>query len=73
MEGAFDLSVADLGSSNSGFYDLQAVLTHQGRTNNSGHYVGWVRRSGQSVALRHIFNFRNERGFFLLFLQRTSG
>ncbi|OWA54853.1 Ubiquitin carboxyl-terminal hydrolase 14 [Hypsibius exemplaris] len=36
----------DSGSSNSGFYELQAVLTHQGRTNNSGHYVAWVRRSG---------------------------
>ncbi|GAV02338.1 hypothetical protein RvY_12921 [Ramazzottius varieornatus] len=34
----------DVGSNNSGFYELQAVLTHQGRTNNSGHYVGWVKR-----------------------------
>lgn len=34
----------DAGSNNSGFYELQAVLTHQGRTNNSGHYVGWVKR-----------------------------
>ena len=22
---------------------LQAVLTHKGRSSNSGHYVGWVR------------------------------
>uniref|UniRef100_A0A673YB82 Ubiquitin carboxyl-terminal hydrolase n=1 Tax=Salmo trutta TaxID=8032 RepID=A0A673YB82_SALTR len=35
---------ADLGSNNSGYYDLQAVLTHQGRSSSSGHYVGWVKR-----------------------------
>uniref|UniRef100_A0A672L1A4 Ubiquitin carboxyl-terminal hydrolase n=1 Tax=Sinocyclocheilus grahami TaxID=75366 RepID=A0A672L1A4_SINGR len=34
----------DLGSSNSGYYDLQAVLTHQGRSSSSGHYVAWVKR-----------------------------
>ncbi|XP_049282642.1 ubiquitin carboxyl-terminal hydrolase 14 [Anopheles funestus] len=33
----------DLGSNNSGYYTLQAVLTHQGRSSSSGHYVGWVR------------------------------
>ncbi|XP_018016174.1 ubiquitin carboxyl-terminal hydrolase 14 [Hyalella azteca] len=33
----------DVGSCNSGFYQLQAVLTHQGRTSSSGHYVAWVR------------------------------
>jgi len=33
----------DVGSCNSGFYSLQAVLTHQGRTSSSGHYVAWVR------------------------------
>ncbi|XP_033960914.1 ubiquitin carboxyl-terminal hydrolase 14 [Pseudochaenichthys georgianus] len=34
----------DLGSNNSGYYDLQAVLTHQGRSSSSGHYLGWVKR-----------------------------
>uniref|UniRef100_A0A3Q3WSN2 Ubiquitin carboxyl-terminal hydrolase n=1 Tax=Mola mola TaxID=94237 RepID=A0A3Q3WSN2_MOLML len=34
----------DIGSNNSGYYDLQAVLTHQGRSSSSGHYVGWVKR-----------------------------
>uniref|UniRef100_A0A8C5HK58 Ubiquitin carboxyl-terminal hydrolase n=1 Tax=Gouania willdenowi TaxID=441366 RepID=A0A8C5HK58_GOUWI len=34
----------DLGSNSSGYYDLQAVLTHQGRSSSSGHYVGWVKR-----------------------------
>ena len=34
----------DQGSNNSGFYELQAVLTHKGRTSSSGHYVAWVYR-----------------------------
>ncbi|KAJ8408187.1 hypothetical protein AAFF_G00264150 [Aldrovandia affinis] len=34
----------DLGSNCSGYYDLQAVLTHQGRSSSSGHYVAWVKR-----------------------------
>jgi len=38
--------VDDPGSNNSGFYELQAVLTHKGRTSNSGHYVGWVKHKG---------------------------
>ncbi|XP_064605984.1 ubiquitin carboxyl-terminal hydrolase 14-like [Liolophura sinensis] len=36
----------DIGSNNSGFYELSAVLTHKGRSSSSGHYVGWVRRKG---------------------------
>lgn len=35
----------DIGSNNSGYYTLHAVLTHQGRSSSSGHYVGWVRES----------------------------
>ncbi|XP_058810884.1 ubiquitin carboxyl-terminal hydrolase 14 [Phymastichus coffea] len=38
----------DIGSSNSGYYALQAVLTHQGRTSSSGHYVAWVRHKGDT-------------------------
>ncbi|CAH1116525.1 unnamed protein product [Phaedon cochleariae] len=38
----------DLGSNNSGYYTLQAVLTHRGRSSSSGHYVGWVRQSGDN-------------------------
>ncbi|XP_073535235.1 ubiquitin carboxyl-terminal hydrolase 14 [Phyllobates terribilis] len=34
----------DIGSNNCGYYELQAVLTHQGRSSSSGHYVSWVRR-----------------------------
>lgn len=34
----------DIGSNNSGYYTLQAVLTHKGRTSSSGHYVAWVRK-----------------------------
>lgn len=33
----------DLGSNNSGYYTLQAVLTHLGRSSSSGHYVAWVK------------------------------
>ncbi|XP_028163286.1 ubiquitin carboxyl-terminal hydrolase 14 isoform X3 [Ostrinia furnacalis] len=36
----------DVGSNNSGFYRLQAVLTHRGRSSSSGHYVAWVARAG---------------------------
>ncbi|CAD6997218.1 unnamed protein product [Ceratitis capitata] len=36
----------DPGSNNSGFYTLQAVLTHKGRSSSSGHYVGWVKHTG---------------------------
>jgi len=38
----------DVGSCNSGYYSLQAVLTHQGRTSSSGHYVAWVRLKGDA-------------------------
>jgi ubiquitin carboxyl-terminal hydrolase 14 len=34
----------DLGSNNSGYYDLVAVLTHKGRSSNSGHYVCWSKQ-----------------------------
>jgi ubiquitin carboxyl-terminal hydrolase 14 len=33
----------DPGSNDSGFYELQGIVTHKGRSSNSGHYVGWVR------------------------------
>ncbi len=29
-----------------GNYELIAVLTHQGRTSDSGHYVAWVHKKG---------------------------
>jgi len=39
---------ADPGGNSSGYYDLVAVLTHQGRSSSSGHYLGWVRhREGE--------------------------
>jgi len=31
-----------------GFYDLTAVLTHKGRSADSGHYVSWVKRDDGS-------------------------
>ena len=36
----------DVGSNNSGYYELSAVLTHRGRSSSSGHYVAWVRKKG---------------------------
>ncbi|XP_012214727.1 ubiquitin carboxyl-terminal hydrolase 14 [Linepithema humile] len=38
----------DLGSNNSGYYKLQAVLTHRGRSSSSGHYVAWIRQRGDT-------------------------
>ena len=35
-------SPVDCGSNNSGYYELQAVLTHKGRSSSSGHYVACV-------------------------------
>ena len=28
-----------------GFFELQSVLTHKGRTADSGHYVAWTKQS----------------------------
>lgn len=36
--------LADIGSNNSGYYELIGVLTHKGRSSSSGHYVAWIRR-----------------------------
>lgn len=36
----------DIGSNNSGYYELQAILTHKGRSSNSGHYVAWIKQKG---------------------------
>lgn len=38
----------DVGSNNSGYYELKAVLTHKGRSSNSGHYVAWVKHKGDT-------------------------
>ncbi|KAJ2315245.1 deubiquitinating enzyme [Coemansia sp. RSA 2705] len=35
---------ADVGCNPSGVYELIGVVTHIGRTANSGHYMGWVRK-----------------------------
>ena len=44
----------DTGSNNSGYYELQAVLTHQGRSSSSGHYVAWVKHK-QGTKLQLLF------------------
>lgn len=40
--------ITDIGSNNSGYYSLQAVLTHRGRSSSSGHYVAWVRQKNDT-------------------------
>lgn len=45
----------DLGSNNTGFYDLQGVLTHQGRSSSSGHYVAWIRKKGEASFIFYFF------------------
>lgn len=46
----------DTGSNNSGYYELQAVLTHQGRSSSSGHYVAWVKhKQGTNLQLLLVF------------------
>ncbi|KAM3727487.1 Ubiquitin carboxyl-terminal hydrolase [Dirofilaria immitis] len=41
----------DPGSNNSGYYELQGVITHKGRSSSSGHYVAWVRVKGNHWAM----------------------
>ena len=33
----------DIGSNNSGWYNLSGVLTHKGRSIDAGHYIGWTK------------------------------
>jgi len=33
-----------VGCNATGFYELAAVLTHIGRSSDSGHYMAWVRK-----------------------------
>ena len=39
----FNSFPTDPGSNNSANYQLSAVLTHQGRSSSSGHYLAWIR------------------------------
>lgn len=38
------LSTGEKEAQMTGIYDLVAVLTHKGRSADSGHYVGWVKQ-----------------------------
>lgn len=38
------LSIGEKETQMTGIYDLVAVLTHKGRSADSGHYVGWVKQ-----------------------------
>lgn len=39
-----------------GNYELYAVVTHQGRSADGGHYMGWVRAAGADNDQWHIFD-----------------
>lgn len=39
----------DIGSNNSGWYNLKGVLTHKGRSIDSGHYIGWTKNGDKWV------------------------
>lgn len=41
--GAPDELINDIGANHSGLYELTAVLTHAGRSADSGHYVAWTK------------------------------
>ena len=40
-----------VGGNETGYYDLKAVLTHKGRSADSGHYVAWVKRKANDWVL----------------------
>jgi ubiquitin carboxyl-terminal hydrolase 14 len=51
----------DIGSNNSGYYELQAVLTHKGRSSSSGPNVAWIKRK------QSIFHFYSIIFYFQCF------
>lgn len=54
-----------------GIYDLVAVLTHKGRSADSGHYVAWVKQeNGLSNRLRDSFAF--SLSFILFLIVKTA-
>lgn len=57
----------DTGSNNSGFYQLNAVLTHKGRSSSSGHYVAWVRRNQSKIILTISRQQNSLSGEWLMF------
>lgn len=42
-----------------GIYELEAVVTHKGRSADSGHYIGWVRQEPGSSFWYKTTIFRN--------------
>jgi uncharacterized UBP type Zn finger protein len=37
-----------------GIYDLVAVLTHKGRSADSGHYVAWVKQESGKFSVKFV-------------------
>ncbi|CAG8440358.1 2082_t:CDS:10 [Acaulospora morrowiae] len=44
---------SDIGSNVTGLYELCAVLTHTGRSADSGHYIGWVRKQNSDEWIKY--------------------
>lgn len=42
-----------------GVYDLVAVLTHKGRSADSGHYVAWVKQESGKLFSKSITQIKN--------------
>lgn len=40
-----------------GNYELYAILTHKGRSADSGHYMAWVRHEGGTISRIKLFPF----------------
>jgi uncharacterized UBP type Zn finger protein len=47
-----------------GIYDLVAVLTHKGRSADSGHYVAWVKQESGNFSFALLLSFFE--GFIVL-------
>ncbi|KAL4626722.1 hypothetical protein ACB092_05G118000 [Castanea dentata] len=62
---------SDSGTQITGIYDLVAVLTHKGRSADSGHYVAWVKQeSGQFSRLDYLVSkhssFQESQCFYVV-------
>eukprot|EP00730_Choanoeca_flexa_P019408 TRINITY_DN9480_c0_g1_i1.p1 TRINITY_DN9480_c0_g1~~TRINITY_DN9480_c0_g1_i1.p1 ORF type:complete len:513 (+),score=147.22 TRINITY_DN9480_c0_g1_i1:231-1541(+) len=64
---------SDPGSNNSGFYELKAVLTHKGRSSNSGHYVAWTKQADGSWVLFDDDNVSVKKDEDILALSGSGG
>ena len=55
-----------------GIYDLVAVLTHKGRSADSGHYVAWVKQESGKFSVKFVSVFGSTPIFQLMRTQCSS-